>query len=178
MNSKSSISNFVDEKTWLSMRDSKSRLPREAGVYAVRSGHCVSHVGQSSDINTRVSQLMELRAHRASARVLCVAFCTGKPPQIYYERITSSSKRTNREKQLKQLLMKHGPLISKFSACSDGQVLRSALQKSASDWERGYIDAVFDIKEFLRNLFRPCFEPLWRKVGKPPGWEKFSIEDR
>jgi hypothetical protein len=67
---------------------------------------------------------------------------------------------------------------SGYESCKDGKELRNQLSRNADQWQRGYIDATFEIGEFLRNLFRSRFEDLRKVVGKPPGWESFVAEDR
>lgn len=178
-NSDEKVKEFISRHKWIPLTDCSLELPRSPGIYVVRSGDCLSHIEKSNNIKRRVSQLVRLANHRGTAEVLCVAFCTQKPPEIYYEILKSNSKEgIDREKQVKKALGEPPTPRSKYESCKDGEELRTLLWKNANQWQREYIGATFDTGEFLRNLFRPEFEPLWEIVGKPPSWDNFVCENR
>lgn len=170
------VREFISRQKWIPLTDRNLELPSSPGIYVVRSGDCISHIGKSNNIKKRVSQLLRLRNHRGSAEVLCVAFRTQKSPEIHYEILKSKKGGEDREEELKKALGEPPTPCSMYESCKGGQELRTQLLKNANQWQRGYIDATFDIGGFLRNLFRSEFEPLWKTVGKPPGWENFVCE--
>jgi hypothetical protein len=179
VNADEKVKEFISSQKWISLTDDNLKeLPPSPGIYVVRSGNCISHIGKSRNIKRRVSQLLRLTNHRGSAEVLCVAFCTQKRPEIYYEIMKpKSEERTDRERELKKSLGEPPTPSSVYKSCKDGKELRTQLLRNADQWQSGYIDATFEIGEFLRNLFRCRFEDLWKVVGKPPGWENFVAED-
>jgi hypothetical protein len=63
-------------------------VPAGPGLYVVTCGDCVAHLGTSSKLVTRVGQLARLGMHRASAEVLCAAFCTQETPVVRWEAAT------------------------------------------------------------------------------------------
>jgi hypothetical protein len=113
---------------------------------------------------------------------LCAASCTGKEPEAYFQEVRGIRKRrTDEEKRLKGLFggQKKIPApFSKYERCRKGLFLEQELLKQANQWQAGQIEAVFEIGEFLGILFRPRFNNLWERVGKPPGWEGFSRPSR
>lgn len=168
---------FISRRRWISIEEWNQKLPARPGIYVVRSGRCISHIGKSGNIKRRVSQLARLTTHRGSAEVLCVAYCTQKPPQIYYE-IMSPSKGTIREETLKKTLGEPPTPRSKYESCKDGRELRIQLLENADRRQAGYIEAIFDVGELLRNVFRPNFQRVWKTVRKPPGWKGFVYKSR
>ena len=60
---------------------------------------------------------------------------------------------------------------SRYESCVNGAKLLSAIVEAAGadSWEAGFAEAVFLIGEKLNLLFQPRFEPIWERVGVPPG---------
>lgn len=141
-----------------------------AGVYIVRSGKCISHIGSSGNLRNRMYKLSRLREHRGSAEVLCAAFCTQEAPEVELIPMPSSKVSKTRETELKS---RYGepPVPERFNECKNGGKLRRALLAAAGPdtYEAGYIDAIFDVGEDFRLLFTKRFDDIWSKVGKPPG---------
>lgn len=150
-------------------------VPRAPGVYVVASGECVSHIGTSGSLRGRVGQLAALGTHRGSAEVLCAAYCTKLPPQVWWK-LLDKSQTALLERQLKASSGEPPTPRERFSPCVNGSQLREDLVAAAGEesWEAGFVDAVFAIGEKLRLLFQPGFHRIWRKVGVPPGpWVEF-----
>ena len=147
--------------------------PPSPGVYVVASGDCVSHIGTSRSLRSRIASLAALGTHRGSAEVLCVAHCTRLPPRVWW-RSVDASQMTLLERQLKAAAGEPPTPRAQFSSCVNGAQLRNDLVRASGheSWEAGYVEAVFEIGEKLRLLFSPRFHAAWREVGVPPGpWE-------
>lgn len=145
-------------------------LPPTPGVYVVASGTCVSHIGTSGSLRSRVGSLARLGTHRGSAEVLCGAYCTGETPHVWWLSLDKTSAGAF-ERTMKAA---HGePPVPRnlHVGCVNGGQLRDDLiaAAGADSWEAGYVEAVFAIGEKLRLLFQPRFHPIWRRVGVPPG---------
>lgn len=59
----------------------------------------------------------------------------------------------------------------KYDGCKNGRKLLNELMHAAGreSWLAGYVEAVFSVGERLDLLFTQQFEPVWQKVGRPPG---------
>jgi hypothetical protein len=164
-----------------SERRSTFRLGNQPGIdltnsaYVVRSGRYISAIGKAEDGHDRLNGKMAmLREHRASARVLCLAYCTKKWPAATVETYSTLKEAANREAELK---VKYGRKLpyprGRFDACHHRTVLKRKLMDAAGRTpERGYIEAIFDVGEQLYRLTDSRFMQMWRKVGIPPGpWQ-------
>ena len=150
-------------------------IPSAPGVYVVASGECVSHIGTSGSLRGRVGQLAALGTHRGSAEVLCAAYCTKLPPQVWWISL-ERSETALLERQLKASSGEPPTPRERFSSCVNGSHLRDDLVAAAGadSWEAGFVEAVFAIGEKLRLLFQPRFHRVWRDLGVPPGpWAEF-----
>ena len=145
------------------------RLRPEPGVYVVASGDTVSHIGASGRLGDRVRTLAHLGTHRGSARVLCVAHCTGAAPQIWWTYTKSLTRAQAVEQDLKSDYDRQ--FLGDHVECEQGAALRRALTDAvgAGSWEAGYVDAVFSIGEHLAYLAHPELASAWETVGVPPG---------
>lgn len=145
-------------------------LPKAPGFYLVTCGDCLAHIGSSKSLAQRVRKLARLDTHRGSSEVLCGAFCSGDPPQLWWEECPESDAEL-RERAFKKHYGEPPCPREKYGACKNGSRLRERLIESAdrASYEAGYIDAVFDIGEKLQLLFHPRFERIWKEVGIPPG---------
>ena len=141
------------------------------GIYIVKSGDCISHIGQSANIRNRLNQLRNLGTHRGSAAVLCVAHCTKLPPDVIRIEPNGEPLKDLEERFRREL--GEPPIPDDFAACKNGRALREKLLAVASTEDQGYINAVFDIGSCLRLLFLKRFDYVWDSVGRPPGWENF-----
>jgi hypothetical protein len=146
-------------------------LPKSPGVYIVQSGDCVSHIGSTGTLAARVYTLASLGTHRASAKVLCAAYCTGEAPLVWWQLSESAAAAAAREKSLKMEFGEPPLPGSEYASCVSGARLLSAVLKAAGDesWHAGYAEATFRIGEKLSLLFTERFEPIWNEIGKPPG---------
>jgi hypothetical protein len=145
-------------------------VPPSPGVYIVASGDCVSHIGTSRSLRSRIASLAALGTHRGSAEVLCAAYC-GKAAPIVWWRTVEASEMTVLERQLKAAAGEPPTPRAPFSSCVNGIQLRDDLigASGPESWEAGYVEAVFAIGEKLRLLFSPRFHAAWREIGVPPG---------
>jgi hypothetical protein len=145
------------------------RLRPEPGVYVVASGETVSYIGSSGRLGDRVRTLAHLGTHRGSARVLCVAHCTGVAPQVWW----SYTKSVSRAKAVAEDLKNDYDrvFLGDHLECDQGGALRRALGEAvgAGTWEAGYVDAIFSIGEHFAYLAHPELADAWRTVGVPPG---------
>jgi hypothetical protein len=145
------------------------RLRPEPGVYVVASGDTISYIGASGRLGDRVRTLAHLGTHKGSARVLCVAHCTGIAPQVWWSYTKSTSRARALEADLRADYDRQ--FLGSRLECDLGGALRGALVDAvgADTWAAGYIDAVFSIGEHLAYLARPELAAAWRTVGVPPG---------
>jgi len=145
-------------------------LPASSGVYVVASADCVSHIGMSSNLRSRVRSLAALGTHRGSAEVLCAAHCTGSAPLVWWYSAEIGSARLL-ERTLKARYGEPPWPRERYEGCVNGGVLRRDLVASAGEasWEAGFIEAVFAIGEKLALLFDARFGQVWLSVGQPPG---------
>jgi hypothetical protein len=145
------------------------RLRGEPGVYVVASGDSISHIGASGRLGDRVRTLAHLGTHRGSARVLCVAYCTGQAPQVWWTYTKSLSRARAIEAELKADYERQ--FLGAHLECDLGGALRQALTDAVGpdSWEAGYVEALFSIGEHLAYLARPELAVAWRTVGIPPG---------
>jgi hypothetical protein len=145
-------------------------VPAGPGVYVIASGDCVSHIGISGNLRSRVGSLAGLGTHRGSAEVICAAHCTGSPPHVWWlgmDRPAASLLEAT-------LKVRYGePPWPRdiYSGCVNGRQLRDDLVAAAGadSWEAGYAEAVFAIGEKLRLLFDSRFDDVWSRVGVPAG---------
>lgn len=146
-------------------------LPPSPGVYVVASGGCVSHIGTSGNLRSRVRSLAALGTHRGSAEVLCAAYCTGSAPKVWWYPTADAVSARVIESALKRDTGEPPTPRATFTGCVNGVRLRSALVAAAGQdsWHAGFVDAVFGIGEKLSLLFQPRFDDIWRSVGVPPG---------
>jgi len=152
------------------------RIDLSNSAYVVRSGDYISAIGKAKNGRDRLSSKMaKLGEHRASARVLCLAYCTGKWPIVTLETHRSLEEAERREDELWR---RYGDKLpyprGRFDACDHGSILKEKLMKAAGVTpERGYIEAAFDIGEQLDRLTESRFAHAWKAVGIPPGpWQK------
>ena len=145
-------------------------LPPTAGIYVIASGDCVSHIGTSGSLRSRVGSLAGLGTHRGSAEVICAAHCTGEAPQVWWH-ATDRASALALERALKHRYGEPPWPRERYAGCVNGRRLRDDVIAAAGpdSWEAGYAEAVFAIGEKLRLLFDPRFEGVWRAVGIPPG---------
>lgn len=149
-------------------------LPGGPGVYIVASGGCVSHIGTSGNLRSRVRSLAALGTHRGSAEVLCAAHCTGEAPRVWWLSTVTAIDARARESALKARYGEPPIPRERFAECVNGGQLLADLVRAAGaeSWEAGYVEAVLTIGEKLSLLFRPRFAELWNAVGVPPGpWQ-------
>lgn len=154
--------------------------PKGSGVYVVTSGDCVSHIGQSSRLAGRIVDLAALRNHRASAKVVCAAYCSGEAPVVRWMETDSVAEAKRLETVLHSQLTPPQPR-PKYEGCINGRTLRERLIAAAGpgSWEAGYIEAVFDIGEQLHRLFEGRFARVWGEVGAVPGpWPNDRAQHR
>jgi hypothetical protein len=146
-------------------------LPSSPGLYLVTCGGCLSHVGTSGKIASRVRTLASLGTHRGSAEVLCAAYCTGEAPLVWWEELPSSIAARERERDFKQHYGEPPQPRSEFGQCTNGaELLKHVVLAAGPDtWEAGFADAVFRIGEKLSLLFEPRFAEVWKRLGSPPG---------
>lgn len=144
--------------------------PSRPGVYIISCGDCIPHIGTSKNVQGRIRTLASLGNHRGSAEVLCAAFCTGENPMVRWLETSTDVEARAIEAQLKASGEPPQPR-HQFTSCVNGAAVRSALidAAGAASWEAGYIDALFDVGEQLSRLLEPRFNPIWDRVGWPPG---------
>ena len=146
-------------------------LPAGPGMYLVTSGLCLSHVGTSSSLRTRVGALARLGTHRGSAEVLCAAYCTRTYPSVWWEEASTTSAARLRESQFKRYYGEPPSPRTSYAQCVNGaQLLKDFVAIAGPDsWEAGYAVATITIGEQLKLLFEPRFAPVWKQLGTPPG---------
>lgn len=146
-------------------------LPRSPGLYVITCGDCLAHVGTSGGLSGRVRTLAALGTHRGSAEVVCAAYCSGEPPQVWWRECATVADARQLEAAFKSHYGEPPVPRERYESCKDGRRLRRALTEAAGEgsWEAGYVEAVFDIGEKLALLFAPRFESVWARVGVPPG---------
>ena len=115
--------------------------------------------------------MASLGTHRGSAEVICAAYCTGRPPRVWWHTADDAAAAREIERTLKREYGEPPIPRDEFAACVNGERLRSDLVAAAgpSSWQAGYAEAVFAIGEKLKLLFQPQFDEVWRRVGVPPG---------
>lgn len=148
------------------------KLPRKPGLYLVTCGDCLAHVGTSKNLARRVGDLARLGPHHGSSEVLCAAFCTRRPPLVWWEQCASVEQARKREVEFKHNGDREPPVPRpKYESCANGGRLKATLLRAAGDktWGSGYVEAVFDIGSGFRLLFGPRFHQLWAEIGVPPG---------
>jgi hypothetical protein len=145
------------------------RLRPEPAVYVVASGDAISHVGASGRLGDRVRTLAHLGSHKGSARVLCVAHCTGVAPQIWWSYTKSLTKARALETELKADYERQ--FLGANLECDHGGALRGQLMDALGreSWTAGYVEAIFSIGEHFAYLARPELGPAWATIGIPPG---------
>lgn len=145
-------------------------LPTGPGIYLVACGDCLAHVGTSGNLRGRVRTLAALGTHRGSNEVLCAAYCTAQPPQVWW-RATDLATARRMEPALKGHYGEPPVPREKYASCVNGLRLMDDLVAAAGNdsWEAGYVEAVFTIGENLTLLFKPRFGPIWANIGVPPG---------
>lgn len=146
-------------------------LPPACGTYAVTSADCISHIGTSGSLRTRVGSLARLGKHRGSAEVLCAAYCTREEPLVWWHATETIKEARSLEAALKQ---HHGepPQPRRFyESCRDGAALRAALLSAsgAQTWAAGFIEALFTVGEELSLLQDPRLDYVWDQMRRPPG---------
>jgi hypothetical protein len=149
-------------------------LPSRPGLYIVTCGDCLAHVGTSTRLSGRVRQLASLGTHHGNAEVLCAAFCTSRPPVVWWEDLPDVTMARAREREFKEYYGEPPAPRTRYASCTNGKRLKTELVRAADhdSWEGGYIEAVFEIGSTLSGLFTPRFDSLWTVVGKPPGpWD-------
>jgi hypothetical protein len=150
-------------------------LPTAPGVYVVASGDCVSHIGTSGNLRSRVRSLAALGTHRGSAEVVCAAHCTQQAPLIWWYPTPSAPQARVLEAALKGRYGEPPTPRDRYGACVNGAKLQTDLVGAAGrdSWEAGFIEAVFLIGEKLNLLFQERFDDIWTRVGAPPGpWRR------
>ncbi len=151
-------------------------LPKSPGLYLITCGDCLAHVGTSARLAGRVGSLARLGIHRGSSEVLCAAFCSREPPQVWWQECSTVSLAKEQERAFKNHYGEPPVPRPKYDPCRNGAHLKQRLIEIAGgrSWEAGYIEAVFAIGEKLQLLFAPQFQPIWERVGIPPGpWGDF-----
>lgn len=170
------LASLSPSRPGISIRESKS-IPNEPGVYVISSGDCISHIGEGGHMRDRVETLRRLGTHRGSDEVLCAAHCTHESPVVHWELVSGDRrKRLDREGELESMIGEPPSPQPEFRNCIHGRKLCEQLLQNCTGWQQGYIKATFEIGEQLAHLFHPKFDRVWRKVGKPPGWEDFIFE--
>lgn len=134
-------------------------------------GDCLAHVGTSGGIAGRVRTLANLGTHRGSAEVLCAAFCTAEAPVVWWEEQATVIAARERERAFKAHYGEPPQPRPGYERCVNGAELLGAIIAATGpdSWEAGFAEGVFMIGEKLNLLFQPRFEPIWRRVGVPPG---------
>lgn len=153
-------------------------LPARPGLYVITCGDCMPHVGTSRGVAGRVRSLANLGTHRGSAEVLCAAFCTAEMPLVWWEEHSSTAGAVERERALKKHYGEPPQPGPKFERCVNGTALLGQIIAAAgsNSWEAGFAEAVFTIGEKLSLLFQPRFDPIWQRVGVPPGpWAALAL---
>ena len=115
-------------------------LPGAPGVYVVASGDCVSHIGTSGNLRSRVGTLAGLGTHRGSAEVLCAAYCAQLAPVVWWLPL-ERARMTAFERELKAAYGEPPTPRERFAVCVNGIQLRDDLIAAAGEnsWEAGYI---------------------------------------
>ena len=146
-------------------------VPSAPGVYIVASGACVSHIGTSGGLRSRLRSLATLGTHRGSVEVLCASYCTHEAPNVWWLTTPDIVAARVIERGLKLAAGEPPIPRAQFAGCVNGLRLQQDLIEAAGaqSWEAGYIEAVFAIGEKLKLLLGPRFDPIWRKIGIPPG---------
>lgn len=155
-------------------------LPTTPGYYLVTCGDCLAHVGETGrGVSGRLGQLANARRHGGLNEVLCAAFCTGQPPQVWWEECSSKLSAERHQKAFKDHYGEP-PFPPKYESCRRGERLRRELVKAAGkgSWEAGYIEAIFDSTSGFGLLLKPRFEFIWDQVGRPPGPWWTATENR
>ncbi len=135
------------------------------------SGTCLSHVGTSGKLNARVGSLARLGKHRGSAEVLCAAYCSGQPPRVWWQVMPDAAAAREQERAFKSHYGEPPQPRPEHDRCINGATLLRRIVDAAGpdSWEAGFAEAVVTIGEELSLLFMPRFEPVWQKIGRPPG---------
>lgn len=148
-------------------------IPNRPGYYIVRSGECISHIGTSRNLRSRVRTLISLRNHRGSDEVLCVAYCTRSAPEIAFAETKTDVEARAFESRLKKRYGEPPCPREGYEKCARGNKLKHDLISAAGSntKEAGYIEAVFDVGEqFYRIVSDPRFDNIWKRLGgRPPG---------
>lgn len=155
-------------------------LPGTPGFYLITCGNCLAHVGTSGSLSGRIRTLATLGHHRGSDEVLCAAFCTSQPPQVWWETTGSIEEARKREMEFKRFHGEPPSPSTTYEGCNHGRGLLSELLKAAGSdsWEAGYVEAVFTVGERFDILFKPRFGRLWKEIGMPPGpWSEWIRPD-
>lgn len=118
-----------------------------------------------------LDRLARLGTHHGNAEVLCAAFCTSKPPVVWWEELPDVAMARLREREFKDHYGEPPTPRTKYASCRNGKRLETELVRAAGQesWEAGFIEAAFEIGSRLSLLFNPRFDSLWKRVGKPPG---------
>ncbi len=155
----------------LPLQRGRAGLPARLGLYVVASGDCLSHVGTSNKISSRVGSLARLGKHRGSAEVLCAAYCTGVAPLVWWQELTDAATARTRERAFKDHYGEPPRPRPKHEGCvNGGALLRDMIAAAGEDsWEAGFAQAVVTIGEDLHLLFQPRFSDIWDRIGRPPG---------
>lgn len=150
-----------------------------AAVYMIKSGSYISAIGSSGRLSGRLSDLANLNAHRASARILCLAYCTHEAPRVTildrFPAGTGKKVYEDRETQRKDELGNPAKHIPGHDGCLRGKKLRDDLVKAAGkdSFEAGAIWTAFAIGEKLSLLFEERYRRAWEGIRFPSGpWVK------
>jgi hypothetical protein len=150
-----------------------------AAVYVIKSGSHIAAIGSSGRLSGRLSDLANLNAHRASARILCLAYCTRKAPTVtILDRFSAGTRKKvyeDRERQRKSELGDPAKHIPGYDDCLGGKRLRDDLIKAVGNdsFEAGAIWTAFAIGEKLSLLFDERYRRAWEEIRFPPGpWIK------
>lgn len=146
-------------------------VPASAGFYVVTAGNCLAHVGTSRSLRSRVGSLARLGTHRGSAEVLCAAYCTREAPVVWWQVTGTEAEAKLRESAFKAHYGEPPQPRHGYESCVNGRALLDVFIAAAGTdtWEAGYAEAVFTIGERLTLLFAGRFDPIWRRIGVPPG---------
>ena len=148
-------------------------LPRDPGLYIVRSGGCLAHIGTASNLRARVGTLARLGAHGGAVEVLSMAFFTGKLPEVWWHVCSDHPAARELERELKRI---HGEPPQPRARFENGvRDLQDRLIYAAGEesWAAGFVTAVFRTGAHV-NLLADRKKPdrrlqrVWKSVGIPP----------
>ena len=147
-------------------------------VYVIRSGSVISAVGKSRKVVGRLSQLASLGTHRASPRIICMAYCTRKRPMVTiverFPEMTKEEVLKDREDWWKKEFGDPVEPQRGYEQCLHGDKLRDDLIEvvGRETSEADVITVMFRVGEMLCLLFKERYRKAWEGIRFPPGpWE-------